>query len=99
MKIWPIRNMRVVCSGLQAKQVVLVGERAYVYRIYHRGSKGSRWLVERTPVASVDDHRSAGDDVEVARTKTRTAAEESIVEDAKKLERFENPQPQLPEVQ
>lgn len=99
MKLWPIQRLHVVSSGLRAKQVVLVGTRAYVYRVFHRGSKGSRWVTTRTPVASVDDHRSDGDDIEVVRTVTRTEAENAIAEDAKKLDRFENPQPQLPEVQ
>lgn len=97
MKLWPIQRLHVTSSGLRAKQVALVGERAYVYRVFHRGSKGSRWLTTRTPVAGVNDHRADGDDVEVARTVTRSEAENAIPEDAKKLERFE--QQPLPEVQ
>ncbi len=100
VRLWPLKRVHVVCSGLRAKRVAQIGHdgaaKFYLYRVFFRDVPSKhdpdrtvkRWVLERTPLASPDDPRSAGEDVEVGVFAARTPAEDAIFVDASKLGRF-----------
>jgi hypothetical protein len=100
VRLWSLKRVHVVCSGLRASRVAQIGDgaaaRFFVYRVFFRDVTSKldptklvrRWVVERTPIRSPDDTRSHGEDVEVGVFSTRTSAEDSVFIDASKLGRF-----------
>lgn len=100
VRLWPIKRTHNTCSGLRSSRVAQVGQvpkaRFYVYRLFFRDVPGKldatksvkRWVLERTPIPSPNDTRSAGDDVEVGIFTARSAAEDAMFVDASRLGRF-----------